>query len=307
MDKSKQDNKGLKELAQMKFNKEREKIEDEIQKNLNYVMRPIARGVYSGKTYQDIISLHSERINKLLKSKLKIYKEIFLNDQPVKTKEEINLIMKDLEKIANPQKQVILNIAKPVINRLGGPDKFKENIERNVTKLLSDFKRDLEIEKKELILLGEKEIKKVASKTKETQKFNELLKFIKDEKLREILLRDFENAIFCLKNELWKPCVILCGGILEGIFNVEFEMHETIINGKKVKMNLESMIDKAKEIGILQKKQDAYLAHAVRTFRNHVHIEREIKDDQSIDDTDAHISVNVVKKVFRMIQKFKEN
>jgi len=307
MNKAEKDRKKLRTLAQLMFNRGREKIENEIRNKLKVIMRPTARGVYSGKVFGDAISLHIERIDKFLNLKLKIYKEVFLNDQPVKTKNEINSIMEDLEKIANSQKHIILSDAGPIIKRFEEPKRFKEMMERNVAKLLSKIKIDLTIEKDKQILLRKKEVEKVGSKTEEIQEFKELLKSINNKKLREILLRDFNNAIFCIKNELWKPCVILCGGILEGVFNIEFEIEKITKDGKTVEMTLENMIDKAKNMGILPKKHDANLAHAVRAFRNYVHIKKEIKDNRLIDDTDAYISINVVKKLFRIIEKFKES
>jgi len=108
-------------------------------------------------------------------------------------------------------------------------------------------------------------------------------------------LRDFNHAIYCLKNELWKPCVALCGGIIEGVLGVEFS-----IEGK-----FEKKIREAKNRGILSEEIEEPLAQVVRLFRNFIHIEKEIKKDYSILKEDANISIQVVKKIFRMIKRFK--
>lgn len=308
MDKKEHNPKKLEQLAQNMFNRGREDIESEIHTKLvekiNYFNR---RGTLeSGMFVDEAIKLHTERIEKFLTLRLSIDKEVFFDNQPIKTNEDVDFIMKNLKEIAEPQKSVVFSEVESIIDQRIRAGHFKNSIERNVAIFLSKIKRDLIIEKDKQILLVKKEVEQIGSKIEEIQKFEALLKSIENEILREILVRDFSQAIFCLKNELWKPCVVLCGGILEGVFNIEFGMDKAKKGGKPREMSLEDMIDTAKNIGILPKKHDVDLAHAVRAFRNYVHIKREIKDERSIDDTDAHISLNVVKKIFRMIEKFKE-
>mgnify|MGYP001581828271 CR=1 FL=1 len=41
--------------------------------------------------------------------------------------------------------------------------------------------------------------------------------FVDDEELRDMLDRDLQDAELCFAERLWKPCMVLCGGILEAL------------------------------------------------------------------------------------------
>jgi hypothetical protein len=308
MNESEQNQQKLERLAQAIFNRGRTEIDIEIHKNLNDLKeRSRKDGILStGMFIREVINKHTERMQRLLHLQLDAIKEVFFNNQPLINNDDIKFTVEKLEKLATAQKFVILSDCDRFFDRANSTKHFQDTMERNVNKILSDIKNDLNIEKDKLTLLQQQQTHTVGAKSDESKEFESLLKSIRNNELKKILLRDFEQAIFCLKNELWKPCVILCGGILEGVFNIEFGMDKIKKSGKNVEMRLEDMINEAKKIGILPKKHDADLAHAVRAFRNYVHIKREIKDTHSIDDTDAHIAINVVKKVFRMIEKFQQ-
>jgi len=307
MRKEEQNQKRLEQLAQLKFNRERAIIEVDIREKLRKTMESFAHRnmLHSGRFEVEARKLHVERIKRFLEAMLNIDMEIFLRKKPITSDNDINFLTERLKKIANAQKSVIFS---GVENVISNKRHFLVSIEKEVSGILTNIKRDLSIKKEEQILLGRKETVKTNTKTSEIQEFEDLLGLIENEKLKDILLRDFNHAIYCLKNELWKPCVVLCGGILEGVFKVEFKMeYKTLKSGKKIEMQLEDMINKAQKEGILPKESDKNLAHAVQTFRNFVHIKEEIKYNHSIDDTDAKISIQVVKKVFREIKKHLED
>ena len=302
--------KELENLANLKFNREKEKIEVEIESKLKQIMRTLAqRGIlYSGYMFKKALEIHKERIERLLNSRLEIDLEVFYRDLSIETDDDINFLYERIKQIANRQREIILSNVEPILQGMNQIDKFREEINREIDNILADIKRSLIIKREENILLSKKKIKEANLNSEKSilKEFEYLLESIENEKLKKILLRDFKHAIFCLENKLWKPCVVLCGGILEGVFNIEFGMDKMKRNGKTVEMRLEDMIKEARKREILSKKQDEDLAHTLRAFRNYIHIKREMKEEHSLEDTDANISVQVVIKIFREIKKFKE-
>ena len=292
--------KELENLANLKFNKEKEKIETEIKSNLKEIMGTLAqrRNLYSGYMFEKALEIHKERIERLLNLRLEIDLEVFYKDLSIETDNDINFLFGRIEQIANRQKEIILPNVEPILKRMNQIDKFREEINREVDIILADIKRSLMIKKEENILLGKKKIKEANLNSEKSilKEFEYLLESIENEKLKKILLRDFKHAIFCLENELWKPCVVLCGGILEGVLGVEF-----LIKGK-----LEQKIKKAKAKGIILEEIEESLAQVLRVLRNFVHIEKEVKKDYKILEEDANISLQVVKKIFKQIKKFKD-
>jgi len=283
-----------------KYNFGRSKIDEEIKhKILNAVEEYNRNGIlHSSMFVNEIVNLHKERILRLLKLRKDSYITFVLNNKPITTKEEIDSIMKDLEKIAATQSTIIIGCNNILNER--EKELFTKKMNQYISHILSDIKNELNIEKDENLFFSEKsksiKDKKIKEDNKEINEFQSLLELLKNDRLKSILLRDYHDAQWCLNNNLWKPCVILCGGILEGVFQVEFNMEN--------EPNLESMINKAKQDGILPRESDKNLAHAVRLFRNYVHINKELKENHQIDDTDAIISINVVKKIFRNIHNY---
>ena len=172
MDKKEHNPKKLEQLAQNMFNRGREDIESEIRTKLvekiNYFNR---RGTLeSGMFVDEAIKLHTERIEKFLTLRLSIDKEVFFDNQPIKTNEDVDFIMKNLKEIAEPQKSVVFSDVESIINQRIRAGHFKNSIERNVAIFLSKIKRDLIIEKDKQILLVKKEVEQIGPKTEEIQK-----------------------------------------------------------------------------------------------------------------------------------------
>jgi len=300
MSKEEQNQKELERLAQAMFNEKRGEIEKDISSKLKAKAELFSHkgSLHSGTFLKEATKLHTERIKRFLESRLEIDREVFLRNQPVKTEDEIKLLLKKLNEIAEAQKSAILSPVESILVRMTEKEKFIEAVRRKVEMILVQIQRRLKIEKDKQILLGKKEIEKKIQKPPppEIQEFEALLESIENDNLKGILSRDFGNAHYCLKKGQWKPCVTLCGGILEGVLEVEFS-----IKGK-----FEVKIEKAKTKGIISEDIGGKLADVVRLFRNYVHIEKEIKKGGSIDRNDAILSFTIVTKIFYQIKKYKE-
>ena len=143
----------LKQLIQNKFNREREKIDSELDKNIGNIMEKFSmKGIpYSSPFVREAIELHSLRIWKLLLVRESINREVLLENKPIESDKEIELAMQDLEEIAEAQKSVIFR-CENVLNRMNEKDYFIRRMSENRTTILSDIRRNLTIEKDENLL-----------------------------------------------------------------------------------------------------------------------------------------------------------
>jgi hypothetical protein len=144
----------LKQLIQNKFNREREKIDSELDKNIGNIMEKFAHKgtLTSGMFVKEAIYLHSDRIFKLLLSRASINREVLLENKPIESDKEIELAMQDLEEIAEAQKSVIFR-CENILNRMNEKDYFVRRMSENRTTILSDIERYLINEKDENLLL----------------------------------------------------------------------------------------------------------------------------------------------------------
>ena len=290
----------LERLAQSMFNEKREEIEKDIISKLKATAALFSHkgSLHSGMFLKEATELHEERIKRFLESRLNIDREVFLRNQPVKTEEEMKLLLKNLHEIAEPQKSAILSPVDTVLVRMKEKEKFIEAVRRKVEMIFARIRRSLIIEKEKQILLTKAEIEKIppTPPPPEIQEFEALLNSIENEKLKKILSRDFRDAYSCRERKLWKSCVALCGGIIEGVLGAEFS-----IEGK-----FEVKIKEAIKKGIISEDIGGSLANVVRLLRNYVHIEKEIKKEGSIIKNDANLSFAIVEKLFYQIKKYKE-
>lgn len=144
----------LKNLIQNKFNREREKIDSELDKNIGNIMEKFGHkgALTSGMFLTKAIELHSLRIFKLLLARESINREVLLENKPIESDKEIELAMQDLEEIAEAQKSVIFR-CENVLNRMKEKDYFVRRMSENRTTILSDIRRNLTIDKDENLLL----------------------------------------------------------------------------------------------------------------------------------------------------------
>lgn len=90
--------------------------------------------------------------------------------------------------------------------------------------------------------------------------------FIKNDKLRPLLSRDYKTAKNCLINHLWKPSIILYGSLIEAILR---ERTET----DSFRAALDSALDKE-----IISETEFHQIHVVKDSRNFVHLHKELEE-----------------------------
>jgi len=90
--------------------------------------------------------------------------------------------------------------------------------------------------------------------------------FIKNDKLRLLLSRDYKTAKNCLINDLWKPSIILYGSLIEAILR---ERTET----DSFKAALNDALDKK-----IISETEFHQIHVVKDSRNFVHLHKELEE-----------------------------
>jgi len=137
------------------------------------------------------------------------------------------------------------------------------------------------------------------------------LKTVSDKKIRFIINKDIKTAVSCLMYELWKPCVILCGGVIEAILGDKISSNysqddiaqaykKSYPAAKKLKKpedyTLENFVDVAFQLGIIEKGIRDF-AHGIRDYRNYIHPSKEANQKHSITQRDAIIACQTVFKI----------
>jgi hypothetical protein len=135
-------------------------------------------------------------------------------------------------------------------------------------------------------------------------------KFIRDEELKNLLIRDGEEAQRAFQNKLYKSTVLVCGTILESLLidalsrverEAKFNYCQKYLKSKdKVNKSPEienwkmyQLIDIAKEQGILGA-DAAKLSNIVRNYRNLVHLFAQKRDQLQIDSRVAFIVIHLL-------------
>jgi hypothetical protein len=129
------------------------------------------------------------------------------------------------------------------------------------------------------------------------------------EDLRQVLLRDVSDAVRCYAHGLWKPCVVLCGGAMEGILSALLDGRPSgqvadawtsAAKGREPKAvkdyTLEEKILVAKELGVLVKGSASY-GQGLRNYRNYVHPKEELTIGHPLGHGDARIALQLVLKL----------
>lgn len=89
--------------------------------------------------------------------------------------------------------------------------------------------------------------------------------FIKNDKLRPLLSRDYKTAKNCLINNFWKPSIILYGSLIEAILRERTET-DTFTAA------LDSALDKE-----IISETEFHQIHVVKDSRNFVHLHKELE------------------------------
>lgn len=137
--------------------------------------------------------------------------------------------------------------------------------------------------------------------------------FIQDPLLRDQLTSDWGEVERVRGVKAWKSCVILCGGILEGMLLDVLKRDEQQARsvypqrkGKEVsdldQWDLVDLVNVAKDLGLLSKSAE-YLGHGLREFRNLIHPGKQVREKVSLTQEEAEIAFNVIKVCLRELSK----
>lgn len=139
--------------------------------------------------------------------------------------------------------------------------------------------------------------------------------FIQDPLLRDQLEKDWDEVQRVRGVKAWKSCVILCGGILEGMLLDVLKRDQQRARsahqkrkGKEVpdldQWDLVDLVNVAKDLGMLSKSAE-YLGHGLREFRNLIHPGKQVREKVGLTQEEAEIAYNVVKVCLReFLSKF---
>jgi hypothetical protein len=135
--------------------------------------------------------------------------------------------------------------------------------------------------------------------------------FVQDPLLQDQLAKDWDEAQRVHQVKAWKSCVILCGGILEGMLLDVLKRDELQTAYQKLKgkslpdLNscyLVNLVEIAKELGLLSKSV-GYLGHSLREFRNLVHPGKQVRERINFTQEEAEIAFNIIKVCLRELSK----
>lgn len=134
--------------------------------------------------------------------------------------------------------------------------------------------------------------------------------FISNIELRTQLESDWQEANEVHQAKAWKSCVVLCGGILEGMLidALQNRKEEASRSYKELKQkerppnisrwSLQDMVDVAQDIGILGK-GSFYLSHAIRQYRNLIHPAKQVAEGIEITEDSANIAISSIRTFIR--------
>jgi hypothetical protein len=127
------------------------------------------------------------------------------------------------------------------------------------------------------------------------------LSFMKDDRLRRVVQRDYAELRALNGKETTKSRLIMAGGILEGVL-----LDALVTNGKwsfdeGSQQYLKDMIGPARNEGIITEDR---LSDAIRKYRALVHPGREIREDIVFSEADAELASAAVDVVIREVRRW---
>ncbi len=138
----------------------------------------------------------------------------------------------------------------------------------------------------------------------EEKKEKSIFSFVSEERLRLQLESDWQEAQKTASMGAWKSCIILCGGILEGmlldVLNTkreqapdEFERLKQKKPFELSKWHLVDLVEVAKELGLLSQ-EASHLSHALRLYRDLIHPGRQIRENIAVSQLEASLGLSIV-------------
>lgn len=138
--------------------------------------------------------------------------------------------------------------------------------------------------------------------------------FVRDAVSRAVLEQDGDEAERARDVGLWKSCVILCGGLVEGLLvdalerrdpkTVRDQMRDVLANWQGRRLDglrdwdLGMLLEAARRLRLISAPTEKQ-ARALQAVRNLVHPARQARDEVRVDDADARIALETVEKVRR--------
>ena len=131
--------------------------------------------------------------------------------------------------------------------------------------------------------------------------------FIKDEKLKEIIRRDYSEIVKNFATECYKSVIILCGGIIEALLLYKLRENEQVAKKSNKapkeddieKWDLNHLIEVATDIKIIKEPAINKLSHSVRDYRNLIHPGKELKSGLKVKPEEAKIAFEVLNILIR--------
>jgi hypothetical protein len=138
--------------------------------------------------------------------------------------------------------------------------------------------------------------------------------FVQDQALRKQLAADRQELRAVQSAKAWKSCVILAGGMLEGMLldvlsrrttdaQVAFQKLRRRAAPDLDRWSLADLVEVASEMSILPKGA-VRLSHALREFRDLVHPGRQLRENIHLTKDEADIAISVVNICFRALAEF---
>ena len=141
--------------------------------------------------------------------------------------------------------------------------------------------------------------------------------FVRDPALRKQLQADRQEMLRVREVKAWKSCVILCGGLLEGMLvdvlgrDVEAARAALSESGESPPKDFEmwrltDYVNVARELGMLPKGA-IHLGHALKEFRNLNHPMRQLREGLQLTADEAEVAVRAVDICFRALANHSES
>lgn len=116
--------------------------------------------------------------------------------------------------------------------------------------------------------------------------------FIKNVKLTPLLQRDYRGAQICLKDELWKPSIILYGSLIEAILIDKYPQAKDFNNAIEIAH---------KNVDISE--MENHKLHIIRDLRNYVHLHKELSEDGEINEHWAKTAADICESIIKRFRK----
>lgn len=131
-------------------------------------------------------------------------------------------------------------------------------------------------------------------------------KFIKIADLIPLLKRDYGEIAKSMENKCWKSVIVICGSSIEGILYDLLKQHETkalAAKAKKGKEPLEDwgiahLVDTSLELNLITGRATK-LSHAIREYRNLIHIAKELIGTDKLEEQEATIAKSFLDMLIR--------